>query len=115
MPRSINNAKILLLNEALEPMQTKNEAEITITSPEQMSLFLNQESKDIRSKVKHIVDSGANVVVSRKGIDFTAQEYLAKEGIISMRRVKYNDIWWLEKSTGAKTCKRLGKYFSQVN
>ena len=107
MPRSIRDAKILLLNEALEPMQTKNEAEITITSPEQMSLFLKQESEDIRSKVKHIVDSGANVVVSRKGIDFTAQEYLAKEGIISMRRVKYNDIWWLEKSTGAKTCKDL--------
>ena len=107
MPRSISDAKILLLNEALEPMQTKNEAEITITSPEQMSVFLKQESEDIRSKVKHIVDSGANVVVSRKGIDFTAQEYLAKEGIISMRRVKYNDIWWLEKSTGAKTCKDL--------
>ena len=107
MPRSLNDARILLLNEDLEPMQTKNEAEITITSPEQMSQFLNQESADIREKVGHIVDSKANVVISRKGIDLTAQEALAKNGIISMRRVKYNDIWWLEKSTGAKTCKSL--------
>ena len=107
MPRTIKDAEIILINEALENMRTKTEAEIEINSPQQMSLFLKQEVQDIRAKVKHIVDSGANVVISRKGIDSIAQEYLAEKGIISMRRVKYNDIWWLEKSTGAKTCENL--------
>lgn len=107
MPRMIENAKILLINEPLEMMRTKSEAEIEINSPEQMSLFLNQETDDIRSKVKKIASSGANVVISRKGINDVAQSYLAKAGIISMRRVKYNDIWWLEKSTGAVTCNSL--------
>lgn len=107
MPRMIENARILLLNEPLEMMRTKSEAEIEISSPEQMSLFLNQEIYDIRTKVKKIIQSGANVVISRKGINDVAQDYLAKEGIISMRRVKYNDIWWLEKSTGAVTCNSL--------
>ncbi len=107
MPRSIENAKILLLNEPLEMMRTKTDEQIEINSPEQMALFLNQETVDIRAKVKKIVNSGANVVVSRKGINSIAQEYLSKEGIISMRRVKMNDLSWLEKSTGAKTCKSL--------
>ena len=107
MPRSIENAKILLLNEPLEIMRTKTEDEIEINSPEQMTLFLNQETIDIHAKIKKIVNSGANVIISRKGINSVAQEYLAKAGIISMRRVKMNDLFWLEKSTGAKICKNL--------
>ncbi|MGQ0791145.1 MAG: thermosome subunit alpha [Nitrosopumilaceae archaeon] len=107
MPRSIENAKILLLNEPLEIMRTKTDDQIEINSPEQMALFLNQETLDICSKIKKIVNSGANVVISRKGINSIAQEYLAKEGIISIRRVKINDLLWLEKSTGAKMCKNL--------
>jgi len=88
-------------------MRTKTDDQIEINSPEQMALFLNQETLDICSKIKKIVNSGANVVISRKGINSIAQEYLAKEGIISIRRVKINDLLWLEKSTGAKTCKNL--------
>ncbi len=107
MPQSIENAKILLTNENLETFRTKTESGITISSPEQISLFLNQESNDIIAIVRKIIDSGANVVISRKGIDSLAQECLAKAGIISMRRVKANDLWWVEKATGAKTCKSL--------
>ncbi|MBS3926940.1 MAG: thermosome subunit [Nitrosarchaeum sp.] len=107
MPRSIENAKILLLNEPLEIMRTKTDDQIEINSPEQMTLFLNQETIDIHARIKKIINSGANVVISRKGINSVAQEYLAKAGIISMRRVKMNDLFWLEKSTGAKICKNL--------
>ncbi|MEE9563972.1 MAG: TCP-1/cpn60 chaperonin family protein, partial [Nitrosopumilaceae archaeon] len=80
MPQSIENAKILLTNENLETFRTKTESEIIVNSPEQMSLFLNQESNDIIAKVRKIIDSGANVVISRKGIDSLAQECLAKAG-----------------------------------
>jgi len=107
MPRKIENAKILLLNEPLETMRTKTDAEIEINSPEQMNLFLNQEIQDIRLKAKKIVDSGANVVVSRKGINDVAQEFFAKHGVISLRRVKFNDLAWLEKATGATICRNL--------
>ena len=107
MPTSIENAKILLTNDFLEHMRTKTDDQYTITSPQQMSLFHKQISNNIISKVKKIVESGANVVISRKGIDNIAQEALAKAGIISMRRVKSNDLWWVEKATGAKTCKSL--------
>lgn len=107
MPQSIQNAKILLINEDLERRRTKTESEISINSPEQMNQFLKQETNDVLAKIKKIIDSGANVVISRKGIDSLAHEYLAKAGIISMRRVKANDLWWIEKATGARTCKSL--------
>ncbi len=113
MPRTIKDAKILLINESLETMRTKTESEIEIVSPEQMSQFLDQENKDLLVLVKNIVDSGANVVISRKGVNEFVQEALAKKGIISMRRVKYNDLWWLEKATGAKTCKNIEKISSK--
>ena len=107
MPTSIENAKILLTNDSLENMRPKTDDQITITTPEQMSLFHKEIANNAISNVKKIVESGANVVISRKGIDNIAQEALAKAGIISMRRVKSNDLWWVEKATGAKTCKSL--------
>ena len=109
MPKCINDAKILLINEPLETMKTRYESEIEITSPEQMSQFLVQENNDLDHLVENIVNSGANVVISRKGVNDFVQESLAKKGIISMRRVKYNDLWWLEKAVGAKTCESIEK------
>ena len=109
MPKCINDAKILLINEPLETMKTRYESEIEITSPEQMSQFLVQENNDLDHLVQNIVNSGANVVISRKGVSDFVQESLAKKGIISMRRVKYNDLWWLEKAVNAKTCESIEK------
>jgi len=109
MPKCIDDAKILLINEPLETMKTRYESEIEITSPEQMSQFLVQENNDLDYLVQKIVSSGANVVISRKGVNNFVQESLAKKGIISMRRVKYNDLWWLEKAVDAKTCESIEK------
>ena len=112
MPKCINDAKILLINEPLETMKTRYESEIEITSPEQMSQFLVQENNDLDHLVQNIVNSGANVVISRKGVNDFVQESLAKMGIISMRRVKYNDLWWLEKAVNTKTCESIEKISS---
>ena len=109
MPRQISNAKIILLNEELDTVRTKTESEIIITSPEQMSLFLGKEQTEVMRKVKNIAESGANVVFSRKGISDVAQSYFARNGIISLRRVKENDLFWLEKATGAKICQTIEK------
>ena len=107
MPRVINDAKILLINEELEGKRTKTEAEIQITLPDQIRSYFDTESLTIRSKVQNIINSGANVVISQKGINLVTQYYLAKAGIVSIRRVKENDMVWIEKSTGAKLIKDL--------
>ncbi|NJE62078.1 thermosome subunit beta [Thermococcus sp. 21S7] len=102
MPKRIENAKIALINEALEVKETETDAEIRITSPEQLQAFLEQEEKMLREMVEKIKDVGANVVFVQKGIDDLAQHYLAKYGILAVRRVKKSDMEKLAKATGAK-------------
>jgi archaeal chaperonin len=107
MARVTNNAKILLINEELERKRTKAEAEIQISSPDQLSLYFDNESLAIRLKVENIINSGANVVISQRGIGNLAQSHLTNAGIVSVRRVKEIDMLWIEKSTGAKTINDL--------
>ncbi|HKU50703.1 MAG TPA: TCP-1/cpn60 chaperonin family protein [Nitrososphaera sp.] len=107
MPKVVEGARILLIDEDLEGKRTRTDAEIRINSPDQIRAFSEGQKDMVRSKLKHIVDSGANVVISRKGIDTFSQNYLREAGIISLRRVKENDLIWLSKATGATIAGRL--------
>ena len=102
MPKRIQTAKIALINSALEIEKTESDAKLNITSPEQMQKFLSEEERMLKSMVDNVVSSGANVVLCQKGIDDVAQHYLAKEGIIAVRRIKESDMAKLAKATGAK-------------
>lgn len=107
MPRAVRDARVLLLNDELEAARTRTESEIVVTSPSNMGQFAVQESSNVMLLARRVAESGARVVVSRKGIGARAQEALAAEGIVSVRRAKYNDLWWLEKATGARTCRSV--------
>src|SRR5665811_803729 len=107
MPKRITNAKILLINEALEIKKTEVDAEISIKSPDQLQLFLDQEEQMIHDMVTKVINSGANVVFVQKGIDDIAQHYLAKAGIYAARRVKKSDMDKLARATGAKVLTSL--------
>ncbi len=107
MPKAVAPARIILVDDDLEGKRTRTEAEIRIDSPEMIKSYSEGETMMIKSKVQHIVDSGANVVISRKGINTLAQSLLKEHGIISIRRVKENDLLWLAKATGARVSARL--------
>jgi chaperonin GroEL (HSP60 family) len=107
MPKMIKNAKIALIDDELEGKRTRREAEIQITSPNDIQSYKQQEKQMIKSKIQHIIDSGANVVISRKGINTFAQHILTQAGVISVRRVKENDLLWLAKATGASISEKL--------
>jgi len=100
MPKTVENAKILLLNAAVEYKKTEVDAEISITAPDQLQLFLDEEEKMIKGIVDKIVKSGANVLFCQKGIDDIAQHYLAKAGVFAVRRVKKSDMEKLARATG---------------
>jgi len=107
MPKRVKDAKILLLNEALEIKKTEVDAEISIKSPDQLQSFLDQEEQMLHDMVNKVMDSGANVVFVQKGIDDIAQHYLAKAGIYAARRVKKSDMDKLARATGAKVLTSL--------
>jgi len=102
MPKSVTNAKIALLNAAIEIEKTEVDAKIQITSPDQLQAFLDQEEVMLKDMVNRIVNSGANVVFTQKGIDDLAQHFLAKAGIYTVRRVKKSDMEKLARATGAR-------------
>lgn len=102
MPRKITNAKIVILNSPLEIEKTEFDAKISIERPEQIRDFLEEEQRILKSMVDKIVEAGANVVLCQKGIDDIAQHYLAKAGVIAVRRVKESDIEKASKATGAR-------------
>lgn len=107
MPKRIENAKILLVDTALEIKSTETDAKINITSPEQMQAFLDQETKMLKEIADKIIKSGCNVVFCQKGIDDLVQHYLAKAGILAARRVKESDMEKLAKATGARIVTNL--------
>jgi len=101
MPKKVEDARIALLNSAIEVKETEVDAEIRITDPAQMQAFIEQEEQMIRDMVNKIADAGANVLFCQKGIDDLAQHYLAKSGIMAVRRVKKSDMEKLSRATGA--------------
>jgi len=99
MPDTVEDAKIALINSPIEVKETETDAEINISDPTQMKNFVEQEEKQLKEMAESISDSGANVVLCQKGIDDMAQHYLAKKGILAIRRVSTSDIEKLAKAT----------------
>jgi chaperonin GroEL (HSP60 family) len=102
MPKRVKDAKIALLDCALETKKTETDAKIQITNPEQMKAFLDEEERMLKRKVDKIVEAGANVLLCQKGVDDLVQHYLAKAGILAARRVKESDMEKLARATGGK-------------
>jgi thermosome len=108
MPKTVKDAKILLIQSALEIEKTEFDSKLQITSPEQIQQFLDEEEKMLRTMVEKVVKSGANVIICQKGIDDMAQHFLSKAGIMAVRRVKKSDLEKLAKATG-------GMIFTDLN
>jgi len=101
MPKKVENAKVALIDSAVEVKNTEIEAKISISDPEKMQAFLDMEEGMLRKMVDKIAGSGANVLICQKGIDDMAQHFLAKKGIYAVRRVSKTDLEKLAKATGA--------------
>ena len=107
MPRTIADAKIALVNSAIEVKKTEVDAKIQITDPSQLALFLEEEENYIRGLVEKIQAAGATVLVCQKGIDELAQHYMAKAGIFAIRRAKKSDMEALSKATSGRIVTNL--------
>src|SRR5467141_4707663 len=107
MPSEIKDAKIALIDAALEVKKTEIDAKIEITDPTQLQAFLNEEEAMLKRMVDTVRKSGATVVFCQKGIDDLAQHYLSKEGLYAVRRVKKSDVEKLAKATGGKVVTKL--------
>ncbi len=113
MPKKINEAKIALLNAALEISKTETDAKINITNPQQIKSFLDEENRMLKNMVDKVIGSGATVVFCQKGIDDMSQHYLAKAGVLAVRRIKESDLTKLAKATGARIVTNLDDLYEK--
>ena len=107
MPKRLENAKIALVDSALEVKKTEIDAKIEITDPSQLHAFLEEEENMLKKMVEIVTKSGADVLFCQKGIDDLAQHYLSKKGVYAVRRVKKSDMEKLSKATGANLVTKL--------
>jgi thermosome len=107
MPSEVKKAKIALLDSGLEIKKTEIDAKVQITDPSKIQAFLDQEEDTLKAMVAKVKKSGANVLLSQKGVDDLAQHFLAKEGIYTVRRVKKSDMEKIAKATGARIVTNL--------
>ena len=113
MPKKASEAKIALVNTALEINKTETDAKINISNPQQLKTFLDEENRMLKTMVDKVVASGATVLICQKGVDDMVQHYLAKAGILTVRRVKESDMTKLAKATGARTTTNLDDLFEK--
>jgi thermosome len=102
MPKKIENAKIALISAPLEIEKTEFDAKINISDPNQIKSFMEEENNILKEMVEKIKSTNTNVVLCQKGIDDIVQHYLAKAGILAVRRIKESDMSKLSKATGAR-------------
>ncbi|MEM0329384.1 MAG: thermosome subunit beta [Nitrososphaerota archaeon] len=107
MPKIVHDARIALLDAPLEIEKTEFDAKLHIETPEQMKAFMEQEEQMLKEMVDKIAAAGANVVICQKGIDDVAQHFLARKGILAVRRVKRSDIEKVARATGARIITRI--------
>jgi len=113
MPKKASDAKIALVNTALEINKTETDAKINISNPQQLKTFLDEENRMLKTMVDKVVASGATVLICQKGVDDMVQHYLAKSGILTVRRVKESDMTKLAKATGARITTNLDDLFEK--
>ena len=113
MQKRVSGARIALISAALEINKTETDAKINIQNPQQMKSFLDEENRMLKNMVDKVIGSGANVVLCQKGIDDMAQHYLAKAGVVAVRRVKESDLTKLAKATGARIVNNLDDLFEK--
>jgi thermosome len=107
MPYFVEDANIAVLDDALEVKEADIDTEVNVTDPDQLQQFLDQEEAQLKEMVDHLVDAGADVVFAEDGIDDMAQHYLAKEGILAVRRTSSDDAKRIARSTGARIVSNL--------
>ena len=104
MPKSVENAPVLVVDDALEPPQIEDDALATESGfAKHVAL-----AEEFRANIEKITALGVKFVAVAKAIDPAAEELLVDAGVLAVRRLSSGDIAKLVELTGARTIKRSG-------
>lgn len=101
MPKHVSNAKIACLDMNLQKARMAMGVQILVTDPAELEKIRQRESDITRERIQKILDSGANVILTTKGIDDMCLKYFVEAGAIACRRVPKEDLRRIARMTGA--------------
>ena len=107
MKTRIRNAKIALLDINLVKQRMHLGVHITIDDPEQLEKIRARESEIVLERVRKILASGANVILTTKGIDDLCLKEFVEAGAMAVRRCRKEDLRRIAKATGGQLVSSL--------
>lgn len=102
MPTNLTNCKVALLDMNLQRHRMGHGISINIKDPAEIEKIKQREMDITKERIQMILDTGANVVLTSKGIDDLCMKYFVEAGAICARRVPVNDLKRLAKAIGGK-------------
>lgn len=107
MPTRIKDAKIACLDFNLNKFRLQMGIQVLVNDPKNLEKIRQKECDILKIRIQKILDAGANVILTTKGIDDIATKYLVEANCIGLRRVKKDDLRRIAKSTGAQVITTL--------
>ncbi|KAI0233090.1 chaperonin-containing T-complex alpha subunit Cct1 [Massospora cicadina] len=101
MKTRILNAKIACLDINLQKARMHLGVNIVVEDPQNLEDIRRREVELTTEKIKKILDTGANVILTTKGIDDTCLKLFVEAGAMAVRRCKKDDLRRIAKATGA--------------
>ena len=100
MPTNIKKAKIALLDFNLNKFRLQMGVQVLVDDPKNLEKIRQKECDVLKQRVEKILAAGANVVLTKMGIDDLANKYLVEAGCIGLRRIDIGDLKRIAKLTG---------------
>merc|ERR1711959_696946 len=76
--------------------------QVLVTDPKELENIRKREADITRDRIRKILDAGANVVLTTKGIDDLCLKYFVEAGAMAARRVKKEDLKRIARATGGQ-------------
>lgn len=102
MPKRIVGARIACVDMNLTRERMALAVQVLVSDPSKLEAIRKREEDIAKERVQLILKSGANVILTTKGIDDMCLKYLVEAGAIGVRRVAKDDLRRIAKATGAQ-------------
>ena len=97
-----NPIKIAMLDMNLQRHRMAMGVQVVVKDPAEIENIKKREMDITKERIRKIIDAGAKVVLTTKGVDDLCMKYFVEAGIICARRCSKDDLKRLAKATGGK-------------
>lgn len=102
MPTELHNVKIAMLDFNLQKHKLQMGVQVVVTDTKQVEEIRQREMDITKEKIQKILQAGAKVILTTKGIDDLCLKYFVEAGAMAVRRVKKEDMKRIAKATGGQ-------------